>query len=188
MRQFLILVAGIFAFSTATQASTLSIGPPSFNATEGDTINFSLDVDLTDPSNGGRFFIVFDPAVLQFDAFTLTASNPWNDGGGLDVANAIAGAGTIDVRLSAGFDTITGSYNIGSFSLIAQAPTSSTMVGLSVDGVPPTSQWGASGTPISIDFSGSTGSIAAIPLPAVAYLFPAGLIAGLGWMRRLGKK
>jgi len=36
----------------------------------------------------------------------------------------------------------------------------------------------------SLGNASGTGAFAAIPVPAVAYLFPAGLIAGLGWMRR----
>jgi len=190
MRKLLLILIAACLFSPFAQASSLTISPSTFDVQEGNPFTFDLDVDLTDPASGGRFLIVFDPNFFQFDSFTFTPDNPWNDdpSSTQQIAEFIPGDGQIDVRLVASFfSTITGPFDIGDFTLLALAPTSSTMVGLDVTGVPDTSQWGAGGVPISIDFIGSTGSVAAIPIPAVAYMFPAGLIAGLGWMRRRGQ-
>ena len=190
MRKLLIILAAAFAFSPLAQASSITISPQSFGMPgdvvqpiEGDTIVFDLDVNLTELSGGGRFFIEWDPSVLQFDSFTFSDPSPWGF-----VERAIPGAGSIDVQLVTGFDAgslVIGDIDIGDFALVALAPVSATMIDFSVDGIISTSQWNdGSGNTIQMDYLGSSGSIAPIPIPAVAYMFPAGLIAGLGWMRR----
>ncbi len=190
MRKLLLLVAAFFAFSTVAQASSLVISPASFNELAGTSVLFDLDVDLTDPASGGRFLIVYDPAVFDFESFVFTPGNPWNDGDQptQEIAEFIASTpGEIDVRVVAEFfGTISGSFDIGDFTLFANSPAASTMVGLDDSGIPASSRWGSAAGPISIDFFGSVGSIV-IPIPAVAYMFPAGLLAGLGWMRRRGR-
>jgi hypothetical protein len=86
------------------------------------------------------------------------------------------GPGTAAARTLAGDDVSSGPQQ----ALSAFDGMTSTLAGNGTDLAVSNEVTGVSGT--TFDFT-----VAAIPIPAVAYLFPAGLIAGLGWMRRKAK-
>jgi hypothetical protein len=204
-RQFLLglVLAAIFTVATSAHASMLIIDPkdqpsPDVMMLVDETRTWDLRVDLTEPAQGGRFFITWDPDFLRdvvWNGFTDCPAAPmsggpfWCDGGGLDIANALIDEtnGMIDVQVSAGFDTFSGLWDIGSFDLTAWAATSSltppwTHIGLDDSAVPPTSRWGVNGVPLDIEFIGNDVQ-GVVPLPAAVYLFTAAL-ASLGFIRR----
>lgn len=196
-RRFLsgLVLAAIFTVATSAHASMLIIDPkdqpsPDVTMNVGATSTWFLRIDLTDPAQGGRVFITWDPDFLGdvvWNGFDGCPDNrPYCDNPppSLDVAEALIDVtnGSIDVRVSAGFDTFSGLWDIGSFDLTALAPVSPwTTIGLDDSTVPDTSKWGVNGVPIDLEFIGN--DVQVVPLPAAAYLFTAAL-ASLGWIRR----
>ena len=188
-RQFLsgLVLAAIFTVATSAHASMLIIDPkdqpsPDVVMSTGATMTWDLRIDLTDPAQGGRAFIDWNPKFLGNVVWNGFAPGPWSDGG-LDVANALVDVtnGSIDVQVSGGIEPFSGLWDIGSFDLTALAHVSQTRIALDVSTVPDTSKWGVNGIPISLDLVGN--DVQVVPLPAAAYLFTAAL-ASLGFIRR----
>ena len=194
----IVVLFGVVA--TGVQAASISLIPTdSTNIAVGDVVSFELYADASDVGGilAGGLDLFYNSGILSyngdfaFDAGFLTdpfysrlgdncATSPASSGcGGLGEINGI-GFGS-DKGLAASGSTLVGSL---SFTGTAEGISALTMA----DNDLPAGSWYDNSTYAQIDmgYNGSSVTVSAVPVPAAAWLFGAGLLGLAGVSRRRG--
>ena len=182
-----ILVAiGLTLVASAAHAASISLNPVSATGPQGSQVTFSLIANFgTTATIGGATDLTWNPSVLMFQSFAFDSGfgAPPRDAG-FDV-NDLQSSSLYSVGFgNFGGITLSSNTTIGhiTFDLIG-SPGSSTNIALT-DSAYWAGFYDISGSPISMTYSGATASVAAVPVPAAAWLFGSGLLGLIGMVRR----
>lgn len=177
----LVIILAQLGLVCGAQAASISLSPASQNAVVGDTLSYQVNVNFSDvATDGGSFRISYDSGLLGSASFSYAAlSSPIIGSWGY-----VTSPGLIE---SVGFDAnaFQGSAVLGtlSFTVLGAGNTTVTLSDMLNPSLRflDSDQW----DPITVNYSGATANLTAVPVPAALWLMASGLSAlGLGMRRR----
>ena len=182
MKRFLISALALLAGLAGHPAGAASIylDPDNARGLVGDVFSFDLYMDFDVATSGmGSVSIQYEATVLGNASFSYDSAF---ESGVFQTYGPTYGTGEVGKIGFYDIDGISGLHRIGTLSLEALAPSDLTPLAVLEEASFITAD--EFGDSISVEYSGATVSIAAVPVPAAFWLMASGLGLLAGWRRR----
>ncbi len=167
----------VFFFSNHTFSASLLLSPSSVNAMEGDIVSLDLlAVFSDDPTLGGGIDIFYDQSVLRFDGFSFDTALDLDAGFSRQpdvLANELEGIAF------GNFNGISDDGRVGTLTFTAISESANSPIDIAITDNALAGGPFISGTDFTtvqtLDLTGSSVSVSAVPLPAAVWLFGSAL-------------